>query len=84
MSYCQTCGNEFADDAAEYCPHDGTPLIRGRKPEPPRVQSVMHGGAQALAELRNQVAGNPHDRLVGAVLDDRYLIQHKVGEGGMV
>src|SRR5262245_25356450 len=43
--------------------------------------SAHEGHAEALDKIRKRT--NEYDRLVGETLDGRYLVQSKIGEGGM-
>src|SRR5258708_19983426 len=80
MNRCPTCGPQYANDA-RFCTKDGTKLI------------PMPGSAGPIATSdsgRGTAVGRPEQpkpatptNLVDKVLDGRYLIVRKIGEGGM-
>ena len=84
MPYCPECLREF-EVSGGYCPHDGTALKAGR---PSKKQTS--GEDDAMALLQSQGVGtdsiadaDDYDRFLGTVLDERYKITRKLGEGGM-
>ena len=78
---CPSCGSPYGDDA-KFCTRDGTRLVPVAQPAPlgggPRgTAAPARAGAPAGAASPNFNALN------GRVLDGRYRVDKKVGEGGM-
>ncbi len=64
---CPVCGGVPPDDAL-FCPEDGTPLA---------------SEDQVQEDLTRLAASPVADHLVGEVLGGRYLVEERLGEGGM-
>jgi serine/threonine protein kinase len=70
-------------------PADSLDLTNQRpRPAPPppavppvRAVSASENPAEALEAYRNKY--NEYDRLIGQILDDDYIVERKIGEGGM-
>jgi serine/threonine protein kinase len=78
---CPRCGATF-DPPARFCTRDGFPLVPGGAPSPTTTRSF---GLHRTGETRLPPArrGDPASGLSGRVLDGRYQMEMRVGEGGM-
>jgi serine/threonine protein kinase len=84
---CPACGTLYADDTV-FCPRDGMRLVdppsrdaaaRARGASPPQSTDDLGGaGAPRAGSVPQEPVG-----LIGSVLDGRYKVEAKVGEGGM-
>ena len=79
MTRCPACGTTYATEA-KFCPKDGSKLlIQGSVSLTPRNTEQRAAGAEPQVKS----ATVSHANMVGQVLDRRYQIEKKVGEGGM-
>ncbi|MGH7658714.1 MAG: protein kinase domain-containing protein [Gemmatimonadales bacterium] len=80
MLRCPSCGSQFAAPA-RFCQHDGAPLLGGTSRSP--VPVTRRG---TLTRTIVRPAREPADEaatLTNTVLDSRYEIMRRLGEGGM-
>ena len=88
-NHCPACGATYADDAV-FCPRDGMRLVAGparrRSARAPAVQGTASPeGDPSASSGAPRVGATPQEPagLVGTILDGRYRVEIKVGEGGM-
>ena len=71
---CPKCGTAYPPPA-RFCIKDGFPLITGARPSPGLPRTIEAPAARILAD--------PAGALEGRIIDGRYAVETRVGEGGM-
>jgi serine/threonine-protein kinase len=85
---CPTCGTQYADDA-RFCTRDGSRLVilgaATPDPAPAAADPAPADGGTAVRGTALRVPGGATHpaQLAGALLEGRYQVEQKVGEGGM-
>ena len=86
---CPKCASVYGD-TARFCPRDGSMLVEVQAPPPsrsgaaPAASPGASGGGTAVRTPKTPKPGlDRASSLSGQVLDSRYQVQKKLGEGGM-
>ena len=82
---CPKCGTVYAD-SARFCPRDGNMLVevQAKSATPrPLPDSPSTGGTGVRTPPQAKPGLDRASSLLGEVLDSRYQVQKKLGEGGM-
>lgn len=85
---CPKCGSVYTDTGARFCPKDGSMLveIQARKPAAPAAPAPGSGGSGTGVRTPLPPGKAGLDRassLSNQILDARYQVMQKLGEGGM-
>ncbi len=80
---CPRCGTVYAGEA-KFCPKDGTPLVTQMAPPPAPGQPGLGSTTQIRMAVKPAPTSNdPAKTLRNQILDQRYQVMKKLGEGGM-
>src|SRR6059036_3124475 len=82
---CPKCGTVYAD-SARFCPRDGNMLVEAQAKAPtprPAPGPSSQGGTAVRTPPQAKPGLDRASSLRGQVLDSRYQVQEKLGEGGM-
>lgn len=79
---CPACGTTYPDDS-RFCTKDGSRLVIAAAPAAPAAAAPASATAVRPAAPRTAGAAPSAAALAGAVLEGRYRVEAKVGEGGM-
>ena len=85
---CPKCGSVYTDTGARFCPKDGSMLVevQSRKPAAPPASGGGGGGGTGVRTPLPPGKAGGLDRastLSNQILDGRYEVLKKLGEGGM-
>jgi eukaryotic-like serine/threonine-protein kinase len=78
---CPKCGSVYAD-TARFCPRDGSMLVEAQS-RPAPAAGASGGGTAVRTPPTPKPGLDRASSLSGHVLDARYQVQKKLGEGGM-
>ena len=82
---CPKCASVYGD-TARFCPKDGTMLVEVQRRAPPPPKPPSGQSDTAVRTPRSNPRGPGLDRastLSNQILDNRYSVEKKLGEGGM-
>ena len=81
---CPKCGSVYTDTGARFCPKDGSMLVEIQARKPAAAASPSGSGTGVRTPLPPGKAGlDRASSLSNQILDARYQVMKKLGEGGM-
>ncbi|HEX4460780.1 MAG TPA: protein kinase [Polyangia bacterium] len=83
MPNCPTCGDPLADNA-RFCPKDGTTLRPDTAPIFEHPEALLQGVTETMRGKTSATGKRETpDPLPGAILDGRYRVRQRLGQGGV-
>jgi len=81
MQFCKKCGNKLDNDA-EFCPKCGTPVSETKSSKQNVEETIDDFKTQLRGKSQTYGVLNLENLPEGHIIDDRYEIKEKVGQGG--
>jgi len=81
MPFCKKCGNKL-EDVAVFCPNCGTPVINTKSPKQNKEETTDNYKTQVRGKTQSYGVSNLENLPEGHIIDDRYEIKQKIGQGG--
>src|SRR6267143_666891 len=80
---CPKCGSVYTDTGARFCPKDGSMLVEIQTKKPATPPSGSGTGVRTPLPPSKAAGFDRASSLSNQILDGRYQVQKKLGEGGM-
>jgi len=81
MQFCKKCGNKLDNDA-EFCPKCGTPVTENNQSQKTLEENTDDYKTQLRGKSQTYGVLNLENLPAGHIIDERYEIKEKVGQGG--